>query len=252
VKYIDELENLFQNEHLDTNTLSRFSKIILGGLFVTGKISAALIHSLLEAEELMTNDERDDVVLQRSFINRAFNHLSPLEPARIKLTTEVSKCKTFKEFLLLWTRYRNVKQLIVEELTADGYTVTPKSYLLSAGPANADKNLKTKKEQIKNIERSAFNLSKTTGHIKLDAKYTICNGRGRQEYDKKQEAEHSYSNCFLRHHPNWNTDPLVKWKDSSSGKAFAALTPPHMFLPYTYLKDGSNCKIGPVFSPPLR
>jgi hypothetical protein len=86
----------FQNEHLYTNTLSRFSKIILGGLFVTGKISAALINSLLEAEELMTNDERDDVVLQRSLINRAFNHLSLLEPARIKLTTEVSKCKTLK------------------------------------------------------------------------------------------------------------------------------------------------------------
>jgi hypothetical protein len=118
--------------------------------------------------------------------------------------------------------------------------VTPKSYLLSAGPANAEKNLKTKKEQIKNAERSAPNLSKTTGHIKLNPKYTICNGCGRQEYDKKQEAEYSYSNCFLRHHPNWNTDPLVKWEDSSSGKAFAALTPPHMFLPYTYLKDGSK------------
>jgi hypothetical protein len=100
-KYIDELEFFFQNEHLDTNTLSRFVKIVLGGLFVTGKISAALINSLLEAIELMTHDEGDDVVLQKSLINRAFNHLSPPEPARIKLTTEVSKCKTFKEFLLL-------------------------------------------------------------------------------------------------------------------------------------------------------
>jgi hypothetical protein len=65
----------FQNEHLNTKTSDRFAKFKLNGLFVTGKISPSLIVSLLEAEELMTDDERDDVVLQKSLINRAFNLL---------------------------------------------------------------------------------------------------------------------------------------------------------------------------------
>jgi hypothetical protein len=69
--------------------------------------------------------------------------------------------------LLLWTRYKNAKQLIVDELTADGYTVIPKSYLLSVCPANTDKNLKTKKEQINHAERSASTSLKSPGYIKL-------------------------------------------------------------------------------------
>lgn len=93
------LEKFFQNVHLDATSLSRFSKIKLGGLFDSGKISPFLINSLLEAEELMSQDERNDLVFQRSLIQRAVGHLSPLEPARIKLTTEISKCKTLKEFL---------------------------------------------------------------------------------------------------------------------------------------------------------
>jgi hypothetical protein len=79
-----------------------------------------------------------------------------LEPARIKLTTEISKCRTFKEFLLLWTRYRNSKQKIVDELTADGYVVLPKAYILSAGSSNSDKPAKDKKEKINQAERSTF------------------------------------------------------------------------------------------------
>jgi transposase InsO family protein len=163
-----------------------------------------------------------------------------LEPARIKLTTEISKCRTFKEFLLLWTRYRNSKQKIVDELTADGYVVLPKAYILSAGSSNSDKPAKDKKEKINQAERSTSSLTKIPGQIKLDPKYETCNGCGRQEYDEKQKAVHSYANCFLRLHPNWNSDPAIKWKDSSAGKAFAALVPPYMFLPYTYLKDGSK------------
>jgi hypothetical protein len=112
--------------------------------------------------------------------------------------------------LFFWTRYRNAKQLIADELTADGYTVSPKSYLLSAGPANTDKNLKTKKEQINHAERSASTSLKTPGCIKLDPKYANCNGCGRQEFDEKQKAVHNYNNFFLRQHPNWNTEPLVK------------------------------------------
>jgi hypothetical protein len=197
----------------------------MGGLFVSRKIATSLINALLEAIDLMTEEDVGSISLQKSLIGRAINHLSPAEPARINLAPKIAQCTTFKEFLLLWTRYKSSKQVIVDNLSAEGYIVTPKSYLLSAGSANADKNLKTKKEQIQYAELSAPNLSNTTGHIKLDPKYTMCNGYGRQEYDKNQEAEHSYSNCFLRHHPNWNTDPLVKWKDSSSGGAFAALTP---------------------------
>jgi hypothetical protein len=240
MEYIDMLEKFFQNVHLDATSLSRFSKIKMGGLFVSGKISPALINSLLEADELQSQEERLDPVFQRSLIQRAVGHLSPLEPARIKLTSDFSKCKTFKEFLLLWTIYRNQKQVIIDELTADGYVVLPKSYILSSISSNADKPLKDKKDKLNNAERSASSLSTTIGHIKLDPKYANCNGCGRQEFDAKQKAVHDYSNCFLRLHPNWNNDPLVKWKDSTSGKAFAALNPPFMFLPYTYLKDGSK------------
>lgn len=89
---------------MDTNTLSRFAKIKMGGLFVTGKISPTLINSLLDADELMTDEDRLDIILQKALISRAVNYLLPLEPARIKLTSDIARCKTFKEFLLLWTR----------------------------------------------------------------------------------------------------------------------------------------------------
>ncbi len=118
VEYIDNLEKVYQNIHLEATTLSRFSKIKMGGLFISGKISPLLINSLLEADGLMTVEERDDLALQKSLINRAFNHLSPLEPAKIKLTSKVAMCKTFIEFLLLWTRYKVSQQVIVDDLTA--------------------------------------------------------------------------------------------------------------------------------------
>jgi hypothetical protein len=43
-----------------------------------------------------------------------------LEPAMIQLTSKVATCKTFKEFLMMWTRYRIAKQVIADDLTADG------------------------------------------------------------------------------------------------------------------------------------
>jgi hypothetical protein len=244
-EYIDNLEKLYQNNHLDTTTLNRFAKINLSGLYVPGKISTSLVNSLLEADELMTEEDRSCLSLQKSLINRAHGHLSQLEPARINLAPSVAQCTTFKEYLLLWFRYKSEKQTIVDNLTADGYTVGPKSYLLSGsqksdGKANGNANKHEKKDKSNHVDRSASTLVKTPGTIKLDPKYEICNGCGRQEYDEKQKAAHSYSNCFLRLHPNWNSDPAVKWKDSVSGKAFAALVPPFMFLPYTYLKDGSK------------
>jgi hypothetical protein len=128
VEYIDKLEKSYQNIHLKTTTVSRFSKIKMGGLFVSGKISPLLINSLLEADDLMTVEESDDLALQKSFINRAFNHSSPLEPAKM--------CKTFNVFLLLWTRYKVSQQVIVDDLTADGYIVQIKMYLLSQGSTN--------------------------------------------------------------------------------------------------------------------
>jgi hypothetical protein len=106
VEYIDKLDKLYQNIHLEATALSRFSKIKMGGLFVSGRISPLLINSLLEADDLMTVEESDDLALQKSLINPAFNHLSPLEPAKIKLTSKVAMCKTFKEILFLWTRYK--------------------------------------------------------------------------------------------------------------------------------------------------
>jgi hypothetical protein len=67
----------------------------------------------------------------------------------------------------------------------------------------------------------------------LDSQYVACDNCGRQEFDKKQNAIHSVDDCYLKH-------PLVKWKVSASGKAFAALIPPYINLPFTYLKDGSK------------
>ena len=43
VEYIDNLEKVYQNIHLEATTLSRVSKIKMGGLFVSGKISPLLI-----------------------------------------------------------------------------------------------------------------------------------------------------------------------------------------------------------------
>ena len=130
-EYINMIEKLFQNAHHDTNTLSRFSKIKLAGLFAAGKISQVLLNSLLEAIEQMTDDDVRDVQLQKSLINRAFSLLSNLEPARIQLTSKVAKCVTFQEFLMVWTRYRNSKQVIADTLAADGYVVSPKVYIMS-------------------------------------------------------------------------------------------------------------------------
>jgi hypothetical protein len=63
VEYIDKLDKLYQKSHLETTTLSRFSKIKMGGLFVSGKISPLLINSLMEADDLMTVEESDDLAL---------------------------------------------------------------------------------------------------------------------------------------------------------------------------------------------
>ncbi len=210
----------------------------MGGLFISGKISPFLINSLLEADGLMTVEERDDLALQKSLINRAFNHLSPLEPAKIKLTSKVAMCKTFIEFLLLWTRYKVSQQVIVDDLTADGYIIQPKTYLLTQGSSNPDKGKSDKlpKQQISN-NNSDRSVS-TFASIKLDPAILACSGCGRQEYDEKQKAVHDANNCYLKHHPDHNNDPLIKWKDSSSGKAFAALNPPWKVLPFSYLKDG--------------
>lgn len=92
VEYINNLEKLYQNTHLDTTTLSRFSKIKLAGLYVSGKINPSLINSILEADELMTDDDRNSLSLQKSLIGRAYGHLSQLEPARINLAPEVAQC----------------------------------------------------------------------------------------------------------------------------------------------------------------
>jgi hypothetical protein len=240
VEYIDKLDKLYQNIHLEQTTLNRFSKIKMGGLFLSGKISPLLINSLLEADDLMTVEESDDLALQKSLINRAFNHLSPLEPARIKLTSKVAMCKTFKDFLLLWTRYKVSQQVIVDDLTADGYIIQPKTYLLSQGSTNPDKGKPDKLPKQQNINNNADRTASTLVPVKLDPAILACSGCGRQEYDGRQKAVHDVNNCFLKNHPDRNNDPLIKWKDSSSGKAFAALNPPWKVLPYSILKDGSK------------
>ena len=94
-EYINMIEKLFQNAHHDTNTLSRFSKIKLAGLFAAGKISQVLLNAILEAIEQMSDEESKDVQLQKSLINRAFSLLSNLEPARIQLSSKVAMCVTF-------------------------------------------------------------------------------------------------------------------------------------------------------------
>jgi hypothetical protein len=61
-----------------------------GSIYYIIKIPLALINSLLDAEVLMTSEERDDLISQRSLINRVVNHLPPLEPDRIKFKSEVA------------------------------------------------------------------------------------------------------------------------------------------------------------------
>jgi hypothetical protein len=68
VHYIDQIEKLFQNIHLATNTLMHFSKFTLSGLFVSGEISQQLLNSLLNASDQMTSDEVDDIHSQKSLI----------------------------------------------------------------------------------------------------------------------------------------------------------------------------------------
>jgi hypothetical protein len=87
-------------------------------VFSLQKIPLVLINSLLDAEVFMTSEERDDLVLQRSLINRAVNHLPPLEPDRIKFKSEVARCGTFKKYLLWWTLYKNDKQVTIGYLVS--------------------------------------------------------------------------------------------------------------------------------------
>jgi transposase InsO family protein len=237
---MNNLEKLYQNSNVDATTLSRFNKIKMGGLFVSGKISTALINALLEAIDLMTEEDVGSISLQKSLISRAVNHLSPAEPARINLTPQIASCTTFKEFLLLWTRYKSSKQVIVDNLVAEGYIVQPKTYLLSQGATNPDKGKPDKLPKQQTINNNPDRSVSTLVSVKLDPAILACSGCGRQEYDVKQKAVHDVNNCFLKHHPDRNNDPLIKWKDSSSGKAFAALNPPWKVLPYSYLKDGSK------------
>ena len=132
VEYIDNLEKLFQNTHHNTTTQNRFSKLKLTQIFATGKLSPALCNSIFEAVHHMTSDEVNDLQFQKSLINRAFNLLSSLEPVRILLTSKVQACKTFEEFFMLWTRYKVSKQTVIDDLTAEGYVISPKVYLMAS------------------------------------------------------------------------------------------------------------------------
>jgi len=127
IHYINQIEKLFQNIHLETNTLMRFSKFKMGGLFISGEINQQLLNSLLEAIDQMTSEEVEDVHLQKSLINRAFSLLSHLEPAKIQMTSKVATCKTFDEFLMMWTRYRIQKQSDSDDLSAAGFVVLQKN-----------------------------------------------------------------------------------------------------------------------------
>jgi hypothetical protein len=57
VYYIDQIEKLFQNIHLETNTLMRFSKFKLSVLFVSGEISQQLLNSLFDAIAIVSSKE---------------------------------------------------------------------------------------------------------------------------------------------------------------------------------------------------
>jgi transposase InsO family protein len=243
-EYVDNLEKLFHNSHFDITTLNRFGKIDFKLLYVAGKLSPKLCNQVFELTANMPPKEMNDVQFQKILINRAFHNLHINEPVRIQLTAAVNACKTFEEFFMLWSRYKVKKQEVVDDLITEGYTILPKIYLMagkdSVGNAGKpDKPPKTPKGVITDLGREP----KT--QFLLDPKYVSCDNCGRQEFDNKQNAIHTVDNCYLKHHEDRNTNHNVRWKDSASGKAFAALTPSWNVLPFGLRKDGSKRIMAP-------
>jgi hypothetical protein len=243
-EYVDNLEKLFHNSHFDTTTLNRFGKIDFKLLYVAGKLSPKLCNQVFELTANMLLEEVNDVQFQRSLINRAFYLLSPNEPVRIQLTASVNACKTFEDYFMFWSRYKVKKQGVVDDLVIEGYNISPKVYLMagkdSLGNAGkSDKPVKTPKGTFTDIGRAPVN------QVPLDSQYVSCDNCGRQEFDKKQNVVHTVDNCYLKNHEDRNTNHNIRWKDSSSGKAFAALTPPWNVLPFGLRKDGSKRIMAP-------
>jgi hypothetical protein len=182
----------------------------------------------------------NDVQFQRLLINRAFYQLSPNKPVRIQLNASVNACKTFEEFFMLWSRYKVKKQVVVDDLVTEGYSILPKVYLMAGkdsvgGAGKPDKQPKDKpKGNISDMGRVP------TTQVPFDPQYVACDNCGRQEFDKKQNAIHSVDNCYFKHHEDRNTNHNVRWKDSIPGKVFAALSHPWNVLPFGLRKYGSK------------
>jgi hypothetical protein len=105
----------------------------------------------------VSSEELNDVQFQRILINRVFYLLSLNVPVRIHLNALVNACKTFEEFFMLWSRYKVKKQVAVDDLVAEGYTISPKVDLMASKELNAnkpDKPPKTPKGVITNFGRA--------------------------------------------------------------------------------------------------
>jgi hypothetical protein len=239
--FLDKLDQLYHFKKVDTTTRDRFAVLKWEQLIEPNGINRNIKIKILDILNKMAVEESDDTPEQKSIINRAWSVLSHTDKTKARLNAKVSACKTFKEFFLMLCRDRIDQDKQVDRLVADGYTIAPRVYILtSKHHQSSDRNTPLLKDKSSKIKKVSSDSNKgVPGNKNTYSDITPCNHCGRKSVIRKTGKPHTTATCNLSKHPDRNPDASVLWKDSSQGKAYAALSPSLSFLPYDLLKDGS-------------
>ena len=199
-----------------------------------------LMSSLLEICENMTQVELNDRLFQKSCIDMIWNLLDNTDALKINLDTKVKALFTMKNFIYLIGAYRSDMKNKVVFLEENGYAVAPRVYKLKkfdqhlVMPGDDEKKVKGNKK------RKLFLENAVNPDHSIDVSIDPCYKCGRQMVDKFSKETHTSANCYLNKHENCNRNPNISWKESKEGKAFAAMTPPLLVLPYGMLMTGAK------------
>jgi hypothetical protein len=149
--------------------------------------------------------------------------------------------------LLTLCRERIDQDKQVDRLVADGYTIAPRVYILTSKPhQSSDRNTPLLKDKSSKIKKVSSDSNKgVPGNKNTYSDITPFNHCGRKSVIRKTGKPHTTATCNLNKHPDRNPDVSVLWKDSSQGKAYAALSPSLSFLPSEGLRKKRNGSVRP-------
>ncbi len=108
----------------------------------------------------------------------------------------------------------NVAFAIKIGMVASGFSSNEQDNSRGNGGSNRSKG--TNRSRDNNTARSSINRSQNSSKQTTNASSDqLCNGCGR--------TNHSYPECELNQHPDFNTDRNIPWSESANGKAWAAV-----------------------------